>query len=80
MVVANFKIYEKWCFKKAELIFFIVPEDRDFAIAKWGIAKEKCIDTPFGVEIKSFPADKPQCKNEIVTKHQIHSSEKNFIV
>jgi len=70
------KVYEKWSYKTADLIFFVVPEDRDFAITNWGIKKEKCIDTPFGVEIKSFPDDKLQCKNEISAKHQIGANEK----
>lgn len=70
------KSYEKWSFKKADLIFFVVPEDRDFAINNWGIKKENCIDTPFGVEIKSFPDDKTQCKKEIALKHTINPSEK----
>jgi len=70
------KGYEKWFFKKADLIFFVVPEDRDFAIEHWGIKKEKCIDTPFGIEIQSFPDDKPQCKKVIAAKHHIASNEK----
>lgn len=70
------KIYEKWFLKKADVIFFVVPEDRDFAIKHWGIKKEKCIDTPFGVEIKSYPDDRQQRKNEVTAKHRINSDEK----
>jgi glycosyltransferase involved in cell wall biosynthesis len=70
------KRYEKWFFKKADFIFFVVSEDKDFAIEHWGIKKEKCIDTPFGIEIQSFPDDKSQCKNEIAIKHHIESNEK----
>ncbi|MBK5270639.1 MAG: glycosyltransferase family 4 protein [Bacteroidia bacterium] len=73
------KSYEKWCFKKADLIFFVVPEDKNFAIANWGIKNENCIDTPFGVEIKSFPEDKSQCKKEIAVKHRIGPDEKIFL-
>jgi glycosyltransferase involved in cell wall biosynthesis len=70
------KVYEKWFFKKADIIFFVVPEDRDFAIQHWGIKKERCVDTPFGIEIQKFPGDKSQCKNTIAAKHHIGLGEK----
>ncbi|MES1214881.1 MAG: glycosyltransferase family 4 protein [Bacteroidota bacterium] len=70
------KAYEKWFFKKADLIFFVAPEDRDFAITTLGVKKEKCIDTPFGVEIQSYPEDKPQSKKEIALKHGVQPNEK----
>ncbi|MBK9571155.1 MAG: hypothetical protein IPO53_15415 [Chitinophagaceae bacterium] len=31
------KRYEKWSFQKADGLFFITPEDKNFAITKWGL-------------------------------------------
>ncbi|MBC7874912.1 MAG: glycosyltransferase family 4 protein, partial [Ferruginibacter sp.] len=70
------KGYEKRSFEKADGLFFITPEDKDFAITKWKIAKEKCIDLPFGVEISAYPADRPACRQVIVQTHGIQQDEK----
>jgi glycosyltransferase involved in cell wall biosynthesis len=70
------KVYEKRCFKKADKIFFITPEDRDFAINNWKIEKEKCGELPFGVEIQQYPDDKADCRNIIARKHHINDDEK----
>lgn len=73
------KWYEKGCFKKADGIFFITPEDKSFSVDQWGIASSKCFDLPFGVEISSFPADREQCKKEISNRHHIAADEKIFL-
>lgn len=59
------KQYEKSSFEKADGLFFISSEDRDFAIQEWKIPSEKCIDLPFGVEIKSSPEDRSTAKQFI---------------
>jgi glycosyltransferase involved in cell wall biosynthesis len=73
------RMYEKWCFKNADLLFFIAPEERNFAIEKWGIAPEKCINAPFGVPVKENPADKPACREKIRLLHHIAPEEKIFL-
>ena len=70
------KAYEKKAFKKADSIFFITPEDKNFAIAEWKIAKEKCIDLPFGITIKNYPEDKAESRDLICKKHNINTQEK----
>jgi len=70
------KIYESWVFKKMDIIFFVAPEDKEFAIQHWKIKKEICVDVPFGVEIRSYPTDKEQCKDEIIAKHKPAQGEK----
>ena len=70
------KAYEKKAFKKADSILFITPEDKNFAIAEWEIAKEKCIDVPFGIDIKNYPEDKARCKDLVSHKHLISKEEK----
>ena len=45
------RIYEKRFFRIADEILFVSPDDKKFAIEKWGIKEEKCIELAFGVEI-----------------------------
>jgi len=68
--------YEKWCFQSADFIFFISEEDRKFAIEQWGIKAEKCMEVPFGVDIKEYPNDKIACREKIASTHSIASNEK----
>lgn len=70
------KIYEKRCLKRSDAIFFITPEDKDLAITKWKIEKEKCIIVPFGVDTEKYPEDKADCKKTICQKHHIQEEEK----
>lgn len=70
------KVYEKWAFKKSDGLFFITPEDKEFAIQYWGIAKNKCFALPFGIEVKEFPTDKAVCRGNIAQRHGIMADEK----
>lgn len=70
------KAYEKKSFKKADAIFFITPEDKNFAITRWKIEKEKCIDLPFGIDITKYPEDKAACKDFVCQKHKLGKEEK----
>jgi glycosyltransferase involved in cell wall biosynthesis len=63
--------YEKFFFKKADEILFVSPEDKKFAIEKWNVNEQKCIEVAFGVEISHYPADKEQCKQRIRATHNI---------
>jgi glycosyltransferase involved in cell wall biosynthesis len=70
------KLYEKWCFQKADAVFFITPEDKEFAINSWKIAKEKCIDVPFGAELKNYPDDKGAAREKVGSVYSITKDEK----
>ena len=70
------KGYEKWFFRKADQILFVSPEDKKFAIEKWRIKAEKCIEVAFGVEVSEYPPDKEKCKQAVKTKHAISDNEK----
>lgn len=65
------KWYEKRCFRKADGIFFITPEDKQFAIDTWGIHPSKCFDLPFGIDVKEYPADRTQARQVIATRHGV---------
>ena len=69
-------IYEKKAFNLADKILFITSEDRKFAIEKWDIKEEKCIEIAFGVEIRKYPDDKDSCKRSIKQIHGIADDEK----
>lgn len=69
------KLYERWAFRKADQLYFITPEDKDFAIRQWNIDPAKCIDLPFGVEISQYPADKAQARTTVATAHGIANDE-----
>ncbi len=73
------KMYERWCFKKADALFFIAPEERQFAISKWGIPAEKCFNIPFGVPVKENPADKAASREKIGRLHGISPEENIFL-
>jgi len=71
--------YEKWFLRFADRVFFKTIEDRDFAISRWKIEKEKCVIVPFGVEIKEYPSDKEQCRIKIHQHHKLDEKEKIFL-
>jgi polysaccharide biosynthesis protein PslH len=71
--------YEKSCFQFADFVFFISEEDRKFAIEEWGIDERKCMEVPFGVDIKEYPNDKKACREKIASFHSIASNEKIFL-
>jgi len=70
------RAYEKWFFQNADQILFVSPEDKKFAIEKWKIRNEKCVEVAFGVGISSYPFDKEECKQTVKSKHTIHDDEK----
>jgi glycosyltransferase involved in cell wall biosynthesis len=70
------KIYEKRAFGLADRILFITPEDKHFAIEKWRIEEEKCIEIAFGVDISKYPDDKGSSKKAVQAIHKISDNEK----
>lgn len=70
------KVYEKWAFKKADAIFFIAPEEMNFATTRWNIDKAKCKTVPFGVPVKENPADRDESGAKVRALHQIAPEEK----
>lgn len=69
------KWYEKWCFKKADHLFFITPEDRTFATTNWKIDTAKTSVVPFGIEINSYPADRVQCRDKVNQLYNIRKDD-----
>lgn len=70
------RAYERWCFRKADALFFIAPEERLFAETQWRIDPSKCFDVPFGVPISAPPSDRTSCANTLRQRHGIAPDEK----
>ncbi len=70
------KWYERRCFRKADSIFFITPEDMNFAITKWQIPASKCIDLPFGTPVSQSPADREESRLIVCREQHIQPDEK----
>lgn len=68
--------YERRCLRRADAVFFITPEDRDFAVSKWRLPMEKTLVVPFGVDINTHPTDKAESKNSVCSAHGIAAGEK----
>lgn len=65
------KWYERWFFRFADHIFFTTPEDKESAIKFSNINRRKCIDLPFGMDIKEYPSDRDECRLKIIQAHNI---------
>jgi glycosyltransferase involved in cell wall biosynthesis len=73
------KQYEKWSFNFSDYILFVSPEEKEFALREWKLDPEKCIDMPFGIEIKEYPKDRAHQKEAIKNKYQLANEEKIFL-
>jgi glycosyltransferase involved in cell wall biosynthesis len=71
--------YEKKCLQDADGVMFITPEDREYAITKWGLSKERTVLVPFGTDIKEHPGDKQQHRDWLCRQHDIDPGEKIFL-
>lgn len=69
------KWYERWAFRKADRIYFITPEDKEFAMTKWAIPESRCADLPFLVNISEYPADKAIHRMKIGDQHGIGKAD-----
>ena len=72
------KQYEKKAFRSADLLFFITPEDRKFAVQQWKIDEKKCLDLPFGIDQDHHPEDRSEAKMKIAARHQVNPADKIY--
>lgn len=47
--------YEGWAMKKADGVFFVTSEDRDFAQKRWNLDPARCHVAPYGTPLESTP-------------------------
>lgn len=68
--------YERWAFKHADYIWFITPEDRQFAIQHYSTSASKCHVVSYGVEESNLPPESELqiSRNQLVLTHQLKSN------
>ncbi len=69
----SLKKYETWAYKNADAVFFVTPEDIDFAVEHKMIKRDNAFLVPYGIDIKEMPADIQQQKEKIYTLCKILS-------
>lgn len=65
------KRYETWAYKNADRVFFVSPEDVDFAVEHRMVKKENAFLVDYGIELKEMPDDIKQQKEKIYKQHNI---------
>jgi polysaccharide biosynthesis protein PslH len=63
------KLYETWVLNKADYIFCISEEDRQWMIDKMQIPESKCLLVPYGITQQELPPDKKECKEKVCSIH-----------
>lgn len=69
------KWYETFILKKADFVFCISEEDRQWMMQQMGLKKEKCILIPYGINQSAVPADKKECKEVVCKKHGLNPAD-----
>jgi glycosyltransferase involved in cell wall biosynthesis len=65
------KKYETWAYKNADAVFFVSPEDIQFAVEQKMIKSENAFLVDYGIELEETPDDIQLQKEKIYSKHNI---------
>ncbi|NCU04763.1 MAG: glycosyltransferase family 4 protein [Chitinophagaceae bacterium] len=68
------KAYEKFVLRKADIVFCITEDDREWMTAQLHLQPQKCITVPYGIVQESMPADKAESKQIVCATHQLDPS------
>jgi polysaccharide biosynthesis protein PslH len=73
--------YEKQTHRSASYNFFIREEDRDFAIASFGLAAGKCMTVTYGIEWNTIPPEneRQRCRIKLQQLHHITPGNTIFL-
>jgi hypothetical protein len=71
------KTYEHYVYAKADAVFFITEDDKEYA-EKHGSTRQSFV-MPTGMQIGALPADPEECKEQLRRKHNIAPDEKILI-
>lgn len=66
--------YEQFAMRKANGVFFITPEDAEWAQQNFGLPKSKCHTIPFGTILNSPPENQANDKAILATQLKIDST------
>ncbi len=69
-------IYEKWVHRQANLNLFKTEDELQYAVANFGLNKEKCLVTHYGIDPEEKRPDQGVAKNIIAERHNILPPEK----
>lgn len=50
-------VYERWCLRSMDFVFFVSEEDRQRAVKAFGIKHTKTLVTPYGVDVETPKTD-----------------------
>jgi glycosyltransferase involved in cell wall biosynthesis len=73
------KFYETWVLRKADKVFCISDEDKQYMIRQLKIAADRCYDIPFGITQDTIPSDKQACKAQVAALHGIRKDQPIFL-
>ncbi len=65
-------LYEKWVCKKADFIFFISEEDKQYAIAYFGISPNKTALAQYGIDMQALPTVTERQESKQWAQQQYH--------
>lgn len=70
--------YERFTYKKANLVFFIQDADREYGIEKLKLNPKKCFTITYGFELNKKPTNEERqaSRKTILSQHAIASEEK----
>ena len=71
-------ILEKQTYRHSDLVLFKTPQDKEFALSRFGLNANQCLVIPFGLNKTTIPAtsEKEYAVSLIRKKHQINQNDK----
>lgn len=71
-------IYEGWVYRKADFVFFITEEDKNFAINSYHVQPQKAITITYGIDILAPPntEEKAIARDYLVKKYSLTNDTK----
>ncbi|HTC00987.1 MAG TPA: glycosyltransferase family 4 protein [Ferruginibacter sp.] len=70
--------YEQLVYKKADIVFFINDEDKNYGVTQFGLLPEKCTTITYGFELSALQPqeDKAIARGFLNTKYHINKDER----
>ena len=71
-------LYEQWVMKHSARTFFVTQEDKDWALKHYGLDENKCIVSPFGINLSQPPVKLEENKEWLLKT--FHINPENIIL
>ncbi len=69
-------VYERWCLRGIDYVFFVTEEDRNRAIKYFGIDEHKTLVTPYGIDRQEPPVDSKHACELIRARYNIKQHQR----